>query len=83
MKETECVDNYKNKKEKLNKFMVGFKQKKPEYEIYLKESQNGILPLIKKNTTYNYSEFSSPLKTKSSSNFKPKSVKKKLMLNIY
>ena len=82
MKETECVDNYKNKKEKLNKFMVGFKQKKPEYEIYLKESQNKILPLIKKNTTYNNSEFTSPLKTKSSSNFKVKSVKKKLILNI-
>ena len=65
--------------------MVVFKQKKPEYVIYLKESQNKILPLIKKNMTYNYSEFSSPLKTKSSSNFKAKSIKKidvKYLINI-
>ena len=82
MKETECLDNYKNKNEKLNKFMVGFKQRKPEYLIYLKESQNPKLPKIKKTMAYNNSEFTSPLKTKSSWNVKIKSVKKKLILNI-
>ena len=81
MKEIECVDNYKNIKEKLNKFIVGFKLKKPEYIIYLKESHNPLLPAIKKNTTYS-SKFSSPLKNKTSVNFKMKSVKKKLTINI-
>ena len=82
MKEKECLDNYKNKNERLNKFMVGFKQRKPQYEIYLKESQNPILPPIKKNMTYNNSVFTSPLKKKSSGKMKMKSVKKKLLLNI-
>ena len=82
MKEKECLSNYKNKNERLNKFMAGFKQRKPQYEIYLKESQNPILPPIKKNMTYNNSVFTSPLKKKSSGKMKMKSVKKKLLLNI-
>ena len=81
MKEAECLDNYKNIKEKLTKVMAGFKLKNPDYIIYLKESKNPLLPTIKKNSTYNI-EFSSPLKKKTSSNFRMKSVKKKLLLNI-
>ena len=81
MIEAECLDNYKNIKEKLTKVMAGFKLKNPDYIIYLKESKNPLLPTIKKNSTYNI-EFSSPLKKKTSSNFRMKSVKKKLLLNI-
>jgi hypothetical protein len=46
MKENECLARYKNKNEKLNKFLVGFKQKKPEYEIYLHKIKSNKLPVI-------------------------------------
>ena len=76
MKEIECLDNYKNKNNKLNKFIAGFKQKKPEYNIYLIQSQEKKLPFIKKNNTYNKNEFSSPIKQKSYLIFNMKSAKK-------
>ena len=85
MKENDCLNNYKNINEQLNKFMVGFKQKKPEYDIYLKQSTNKKLPIIKNNMTSNNnisSNFNSPFKTKSSGNFKMKSVKKRLNIHI-
>ena len=82
MKEIECLNKYKNKNERLSKFIVGYKQKKPQYEIYLKESKNPVLPKIKKNGSFVTSEFSSPIRMKSSGNFKLKSVKKKLNINI-
>ena len=86
MKENECLDNYRNIKEKLNKYMVGFKQKKPEYDIYLKQSMNKKLPLLKNtltNSSNNISSvFNSPLRNKSYGSFKVKSVKKKLNIHI-
>ena len=82
MKENECIDNYKNKNDKLSKFMVGFKQRKHEYDIYLKQSQNQFLPPIKKNATCSNYSNKSPIKQRSSLNLKIKSVKKKLKLNI-
>ena len=58
MKENECLDRYKNKNEKLNKFVIGFKQKRPEYEIYLRNIKSNKLPIIfqkqKNCNTYNY-----------------------------
>ena len=51
MKENECLDRYKNKNEKLNKFLVGFKQKKPEYEIYLNNKYNKLPVILHKNKT--------------------------------
>ena len=81
MKEAECLDNYKNIKEKLTKIIAGFILKNPDYIIYLKERKNPLLLTIKKNATYN-SEFSIPFKKKTSTNFGMKSEKKKLMLNI-
>ena len=56
MKEKECLDRYKNKNEKLNKFVIGFKQKRPEYEIYLRNIKYNRLPIImhnRRNITYN------------------------------
>ena len=54
MKEIECLDRYKNKNDKLNKFVIGFKQKRPEYEIYLSNIRSNKLPLIwQKNKTFN------------------------------
>ena len=57
MKERECLDRYINKNEKLNKFVIGFKQKRPEYEIYLRNIKYNRLPLIMQNNkvcnTYN------------------------------
>ena len=85
MNENDCLDNYRNIKEKLNKYMVGYKQKKPQYDIYLKECTNKKLPLIKNSMTNSSNNISSninsPFKTKSSGTFKFGSVKKKL--NIY
>ena len=49
MKEKECLDRYKNKNEKLNKFVIGFKQKRPEYEMYLHNIKSNKLPLIFQN----------------------------------
>jgi hypothetical protein len=51
MKEEECLNRYKNKNDKLYKFIVGFKTKRPEYEMYLKSIKyNKKLPLLfKKN----------------------------------
>jgi hypothetical protein len=46
MKEIECLDRYKNKNDKLNKFVIVFKQKRPEYEIYLSDIRSNKLPLI-------------------------------------
>ena len=58
MKENECLDRYKNKNEKLNKFVIGFKKKRPEYEIYLRNIKSNKLPIIfqkqKNCNTYNY-----------------------------
>ena len=34
MKEKECLDRYKNINEKQNKYLVGYKKSKPEYDIY-------------------------------------------------
>ena len=85
MNENDCLDNYRNIKEKLNKYMVGYKQKKPQYDIYLKECTNKKLPLIKNSMTNSSNNISSninsPFKSKSSGTFKFGSVKKKL--NIY
>jgi hypothetical protein len=54
MKEIECLDRYKNKNDKLNKFVIGFKQKRPEYEIYLSNIRSNKLPLIwQKYKTFN------------------------------
>ena len=62
MKENECLDRYKNKNDRLNKYVIGFKKRKPEYEIYLKNINSNKLPLIfQKNKTYKAS-FSSPMK---------------------
>ena len=78
IKENECLDKYRNKNSKLNKYMIGFKQKKPWYEIYLKESKIEKLPIIKNNnnSNNNIKEFNTPLKVKSSSNLKKKKKKK-------
>ena len=46
MKENECLDRYRNKNDKLNKFVIGFKQKRPEYEIYLHNINSNKLPLL-------------------------------------
>ena len=81
MKEIECLDNYKNKNDKLDKFIAGLKQKKPGYDIYLKEYQEKKLPVIKKNNTYNNNEHNSPFKQKPYRIFNMKSVRKNL--NIY
>ena len=83
--ENECLDKYRNKNSKLNKYMIGFKQKKPWYEIYLKESKIEKLPIIKNNnnSNNNIKEFNTPLKVKSSSNLKARTTKKKASrLNI-
>ena len=62
MKENECLDRYKNKNDRLNKYVIGFKKRKPEYEIYLKNINSNKLPLIfQKNKTYK-ATFSSPMK---------------------
>jgi hypothetical protein len=86
MKENECLDNYRNIKEKLNKYMVGFKQKKPQYGIYLKQCTKKKFPLIKNSMTNSInnitSNYNSPFKTRASGNFKFKSVKKKLNIHI-
>ena len=81
MKEIECLNNYKNKNVKLTTFIAGFKRKKPEYDIYLKEYQEQKLPNIKKNHTYNNSEYNTPIKYKSYRIFNMKSVGKKT--NMY
>ena len=81
MQENECLYNYKNKREKLNKYIVGFKQKKPDYEIYLKDKQNQLLPIIKKSGTYNNMDYKTP-KAKYSGGSKIKSGKKRLKLNM-
>ena len=85
IKENECLDKYRNKNSKLNKYMIGFKQKKPWYEIYLKESKIEKLPIIKNNnnSNNNIKEFNTPLKVKSSSNLRARTTKKKASrLNI-
>ena len=69
MKEIDCLNRYKNKNEKLNKFVVGFKQKKPEYKIYLDNIRTDIFPLIwKKNKTFNFYNINSQRKRTYSSN---------------
>ena len=66
MKEKECLDRYKNKNEKLNKFVIGFKQKRPEYEIYLRNIKYSRLPIIMHNNRGNITYVNStPNKKKS------------------
>ena len=73
MKENECLDRYKNKNEKLNKFVIGFKQKRPEYEIYLRNIKYNRFPIIlQKNRNCNTHTFLSPNKKKSFSVAKSK-----------
>ena len=75
MKEKECVDRYKNKNEKLNKFVVGFNQKRPEYEIYLLNIKSNKLPLIFKNNkvspTYYSTSPNKKISSYSMTNIKP------------
>ena len=69
MKEIDCLNRYKNKNEKLNKFVVGFKQKKPEYKIYLDNIITDKFPLIwRKNKTFNFYKINSQRKRTYSSN---------------
>ena len=82
MKENECLDNYKNKNEKLDKFMAGFKQREYEYGIYLKRSRNQRLPPIKKSVSFIDYRIKSPFKQRSSANLKIKSPKNIFKTNI-
>jgi hypothetical protein len=59
MKENECLDRYKNKNDKLNKFMVGYRARRPQYEMYLYNLNYNRLPHIflhknKSSKTFNY-----------------------------
>ena len=82
MKENECLDNYKNKNEKLDKFMAGFKQREYEYGIYLKRSRNRRLPFIKKSATSIDYRIKSLFKQRSSVNLKINFTKKQFKSNI-
>ena len=78
MKEKECLDRYKNKNEKLNKFVIGFKQKRPEYEIYLHNIKYIKLPIIMENNkVYNTYNNTTPIKKKSYSMTQIKSSNRK------
>ncbi len=78
MKENECLDRYKNKNEKLNKFVIGFRQKRPEYEIYLHNvSSNRLPPILQKRICKTSSNFC--VERKKASSF---SQKKGINLNI-
>ena len=82
MKENECLDNYKNKNEKLDKFMAGIKQRKYEYGIYLKRSRNQRLPFIKKSATSIDYRIKSPFKQRTLVNLKINFTKKQFKSNI-
>jgi hypothetical protein len=70
MKERECMNRYKNKNEKLNKFIVGFKEKRPEYKIYLDNIKTDKFPLIwRKNKTFNINNYNSPRQNTYSSHY--------------
>ena len=78
MKENECLDRYKNKNEKLNKFVIGFRQKRPEYEIYLHNvNSNRLPPILQKRICKTSSNFC--VERKKASSF---SQKKGINLNI-
>lgn len=78
MKEKECLDRYKNKNEKLNKFVIGFKQKRPEYEIYLHNIKYIKLPIVMENNkVYNTYNNTTPIKKKSYSMTQIKSSNRK------
>jgi hypothetical protein len=67
MKENECLDRYKNKDEKLNKFVIGFRQKRPEYEIYLLNvNSNRLPPILQKRICKTSSNFCADKKKASS-----------------
>ena len=81
MKEIECLDRYKNKNDKLNKFVIGFKQKRPEYEIYLSNIRSNKLPLIMQKYK-NFNNATSPRNIKALSSSQAIN-KKKLKLNKF
>jgi hypothetical protein len=61
---------YKNKNEKLNKYIVGYKEKRPEYKIYLDNIKTDKFPLIRrKNKTFNINNYNSPRQNTYSSNY--------------
>ena len=77
MKEKECLNRYKNINDKLNKFMIGFRPRRPEYEVYLHNIKYNRFPLIflhknKSVKSYNFGkpEMKKTLKSFSVGNFK-------------
>ena len=77
MKEKECLDRYKNINERQNKYLVGYKKKKPEYDIYRRTvlSNNCKLPLILQNT-YKITDMNAKPKNKLKNNFRIKKLLK-------